>query len=316
MKSNLYYPLKLSYFPKETIWGGNKLSKNFGKGDSSSLGETWELSVRKNEQNTIKNGPLAGTSLYEYIDRYTGLSSKEFPILIKFIDAADKLSVQVHPDDAYANYIGERNGKTELWYILEAESNASIIYGMSRDSSPDQLKSAISEGTLENHLSKVKVSPGDVYFIPGGLVHAIGKGILLAEIQQNSDTTYRFYDYNRKGKDGMMRELHAEQALEALKNFTKNEIDAIRFSKPHKAYDGEVLASCEYFTVTKHVISNDKTFDINNLDFISLLCTKGNGIIKWSSGSESVTAGDSFYIPKELASFDISGNLELLITIV
>lgn len=316
MISDLCYPLKLSCFPKETIWGGNKLSKKLGKGDLDQIGETWELSVREDEKSIIKNGYLAGMALGEYIDRYTELSSAEFPILIKFIDAADKLSVQVHPDDSYAKQMGEKNGKTEMWYILEAEDNASIIYGTHPESNRDKLEAAMQTGSLNDHLNKVTVSAGDVFFIPGGLVHAIGKGILLAEIQQNSDATYRFYDYNRKDKNGNARELHTKQALEAFKKYTEADINAMRFARSREAYEGELLASCEHFTVTKHSISDCKSFIINNDPFISLLCVGGNGIIEWKNGAENVNAGDSFYIPGKLGSFDISGNLELLITTV
>ena len=316
MISDFYYPLKLSSFPKETIWGGDKLSKKFNKSDFDSLGETWELTVRENEKNIIMNGPLAGLSLNEYIDRYTDLSSKEFPVLIKFIDAADKLSVQVHPNDSYAKHVGEKNGKTEMWYIIEAEENASIVYGVSQDPSQQQLQTAMLNGDLDRYLNKTKVSAGDVYFIPGGLVHAIGKGILLAEIQQNSDTTYRFYDYDRKDRHGNKRELHIEKALGAFTQYTEDEIEAIRFSKSSGTNNGTLLASCEHFTVAKHTVSNLKSFNIDSLPFLSLLCTSGSGIIRWKNGNEAVKAGDSFYIPQELGSFDISGQLELLLTTV
>ena len=316
MKADFYYPLKLSYIPKETIWGGDKLSKRFGKGILDSLGETWELSVRENEKSIITNGPLAGLSLNEYIDHYTERSSKGFPILIKFIDAADKLSVQVHPDDPHAQLVGEKNGKSEMWYILEAEENATIIYGADPRSSFEQLETAALTGNLEHHLNKVNVSPGDVYFIPGGLVHAIGKGILLAEIQQNSDTTYRFYDYDRIDKNGNCRELHTEQALKALRCYSDEKIESIRFSVSREMYGGEPLVSCEYFTVTKHIISGTKHFHIKNDPFISLLCVGGEGVIEWKNGSEKVSVGDSYYIPDKLYAFNISGDLELLITTV
>lgn len=317
MTSDFYYPLKLSYFAKDTIWGGDKLSKKFGKGCSSSLGETWELTVRKDEQSFITNGPLAGMTLGEYIDKHTSLLSENFPLLIKFIDAADKLSVQVHPDDSYAVHIGTANGKTEMWYILEAEENASIIYGTSSDSDVDQIRSAMSSGNIEKHLNKVAVSAGDVYFIPGGLIHAIGKGIVLAEIQQNSDTTFRFYDYDRKDKNGNLRELHIDQAFNALKKYSAEDIEAIRFSKICNEQCGELLACCEYFSVSKLSISDPQSFVMNNESpFVSLLCTNGNGNIKWQGGNEAIAAGDSFYIPKELGSFEIHGNLEILVTTV
>ena len=170
---------------------------------------------------------------------------------------------------------------------------------------------------IEKHLNKVSVSAGDVYFIPGGLIHAIGKGIVLAEIQQNSDTTFRFYDYNRKDKNGNLRELHIDQAFNALKKYSAEDIEAIRFSKTCTEQSGELLACCEYFSVSKHSISDQHRFVMNNESpFISLLCTNGNGTIKWQDGNESITAGDSFYVPKELGSFEISGNAEILVTTI
>ena len=310
------YPLSLSYCPKETVWGGSRLSSLFGKNPSEGLGETWELSVRNDENSIIKNGPCAGLSLKEYITAHTSYSPSQFPILIKFIDAKDDLSIQVHPDDEYAYSIGEKNGKTEMWYVIEAEENASIVYGNAPGLNIEDLKDAVLSGNAEDVLTKVKVSAGDVFFIPAGLIHAIGKGVLIAEIQQNSDTTFRLYDYGRKDKHGNTRPLHVEHATKAFKNFTEDEISKQRFSRSGITTGGEILASCDYFTVEKHTVSGEKRFNSCESPFISLLCIKGEGKVKWEGGSEKICAGDSFYIPRELNSFSISGNLELLTTIV
>lgn len=250
------------------------------------------------------------------IKKHTDYSASHFPILIKFIDAKDDLSIQVHPDDAFANSTGEKNGKTEMWYIIEAEENASIVYGSKSSSDINDIKNAVWEGNAERVLNQIKVSAGDVIFIPGGMIHAIGKGVLVAEIQQNSDTTFRLYDYGRKDKDGNTRPLHVEQAVKAFKKYTEKEIRNIRFSKSADSRGGEILASCDYFTVTKHDICEPTQFTFADEPFISLLCIEGNGTVGWSDGEEEIRAGDSFYIPKELGSFNVSGNLKLLSTIV
>lgn len=317
MKNNNYiYPLALTYCPKETVWGGSKLSKLFGKSPAESLGETWELSVRDDENSYIKNGICQGISLKEYIKTHTGYSGEHFPLLIKFIDAKADLSIQVHPDDTFASVIGEKNGKTEMWYIIEAEEDASIIYGSKSGVDINDIKTAVLSGDAERVLNRIKVSAGDVIFIPGGMIHAICKGVLVAEIQQNSDTTFRLYDYGRKDKDGNPRPLHVEQAVKAFKNYTDKEIGDVRFSRSTDFGGGEILASCNYFTVAKYNICELTQFTFADEPFISLLCIEGGGVVGWSDGEEEILAGDSFYIPKELGSFHISGKLKLLTTTV
>lgn len=309
------YPLKLTPFQKETVWGGEKLSKLFGKGSSKSLGETWELSVRNDENSYITNGSCAGMTLKEYIRKHTDYSPEHFPLLIKFIDAKDDLSIQVHPDDTFAKSIGEKNGKTEMWYIIESEENGEIVYGARPHLDGNDVKASLTKGD-SSVLSRKKVSAGDVIFIPGGMIHAIGKGVLIAEIQQNSDTTFRLYDYERKDKDGNLRPLHTEQAAKAFKSYTEKDIHDLQFSKGADSQSGEILASCDFFTVAKHCISKLTQFKFTDEPFISLICIEGNGIVCWLNGKEEIRAGDSFYIPKELGSFNISGNLKLLSTTV
>ena len=309
------YPLKLSCYPKETIWGGDRLSKRYGKCDLTDLGESWELTVRKKEQNIIQNGECKGMSLNEYIDRFTSLSSETFPILIKFIDAHDDLSVQVHPNDEVARHNGERNGKSEMWYVIEADKGASIIYGTTDGETDFSVKAAIKKRRTSDVLKRINVAVGDTYFIPGGLVHAIGKGIVLAEIQQNSDTTYRLYDYDRKDKNGNQRELHIAQATQSLILFSEKDINDIRYSKPCPL-EGNVLASCEFFSVTKLSISGIKKLYTDTSPFISLLCIEGEGKIKWESQEEAMLSGDSFFIPPELSSFELEGQLTVIMTTI
>ena len=317
MHCKYIYPLKLSCVCKETIWGGDKLSKKFGKGSYGKIGETWELSVRDAERSVILNGICKGIPLGEYLDRYTDISSSDFPLLIKFIDANDKLSVQVHPDNEHALSTGENNGKTEMWYIIEAEENASIVYGVSEGTGKAELKKAVEDATLIKHLKRTKVSAGEAYFIPGGLVHAIGSGILLAEIQQNSDTTYRFYDYDRKDANGKARELHVDKALDAFIDHSEYDIRSMQFSKSaDHSNGGDLLASCEYFRVSRHTVEGSKRFESNASPFISLLCLDGEGYIKWQDGSEHIQKGDSFFIPKALEAFELCGKLTLLETTV
>jgi len=224
------YPLKFGKVYKDYIWGGRNLDK-IGKElpSSGNVAESWELSCHKNGMSTISNGEYSGMTLEEYINKFgceaigKALPQKDldkFPLLIKFIDANDSLSVQVHPSDEYAfkNENGEL-GKNEMWYILSAESEATLVAGVANGVTKESFAEAIKNNTVEECLNYIQVKEGDFINIPDGLVHAIGKGIILAEVQQNSDTTYRVYDYNRVGADGKTRPLHVEKSLETI-NFS------------------------------------------------------------------------------------------------
>ena len=202
------YPLKLKPAVKEIIWGGDKLKTAYGKeAPFDKLAESWELTVRPDGMNVIENGEYAGMTLGEYIEKAgnsviaAGYDADRFPLLIKFIDARDRLSIQVHPSDDYALANENEYGKTEVWYIVEADEGAELVFGLSRDYTKEAFDKAVAENTVETLLNRVKVHAGEVYFIPSGLVHAIGAGILICEIQQNSNVTYRVYDYGRLGKD-------------------------------------------------------------------------------------------------------------------
>ena len=212
------YPMRLSALPMERLWGGDKLGKIYNKNCGSGTGETWELSVREKEKSVVSNGILAGKTLSEIVDTDKSLVGErfaggEFPLLIKFIDAADDLSVQVHPDDEYAAKVENDVGKTEMWHIVEAEPGAKLVYGLADGVTPQDFVLAVREGKTQSALKYVEVHAGETYFIPAGLVHAIGGGILLAEVQQNCDLTYRVYDFDRLDKNGKPRELHTEKAL-------------------------------------------------------------------------------------------------------
>ena len=311
-------PIKLNPEFKEIIWGGNRLKKEYNKiSNLNNIAESWELTVRPDGMNTISGGKFDGLTMEKYIEMngFSVVTNKildRFPLLIKFIDAEDNLSVQVHPDDEYGLKNANSLGKTEMWYIIDAAPNAKLVYGLKEGVTNEMFKQAINDGKVEEMLNYVPVKKGDVFFIPSGLVHAIGSGILLAEIQQNSNITYRVYDYNRKGKDGKPRELHVNDALNVIVNRNESEINEIRYSKG-KTSDNN-LANCEYFNVDRYVIDDKITLSTNNESFNSILCLDGCGTITYNSEQFSVVKGDSYFIPAGLGNYEISGNLEIIVS--
>lgn len=305
------YPLKLSYIDKTALWGGDTLKREYNKPSRhEKLSETWELSVRTDAVNEIANGTAAGKTLFEYFAAYPDtlgvFAGKPFPLLIKFIDANDCLSVQVHPDDAYAAKSGDQ-GKTEMWYILKAEPNAELIYGLAEGKTAADLGDAIAKGTVEDVVQKIPVTAGDCFFIPSGMLHAIGRGIVIAEIQQNSDLTYRVYDYNRRGADGKLRPLHIDDAVAVTRPFTKEQIDAIRYERGH---DAAALADCRYFRVERREIDGDGVIAVPDDRFLSVLCTDGEGTL----GGEPISRGDSYLLPCGLREATVSGRLSLILS--
>lgn len=311
-------PIKVQPIFKEIIWGGNRLKTDYNKvSDLNNIAESWELTVRDDGMNTIVGGEFDGLTMQKYIDKngFSVVTNKEldrFPLLIKFIDAEDNLSIQVHPDDEYGMKTANSLGKTEMWYIIDAKPGAKLVYGLKKGCTVDTLRKAIENGSVEEQLNFVDVKKGDVFFIPSGLVHAIGAGILLAEIQQNSNITYRVYDYNRLGKDGKPRELHVKDALNVIVNRTDDEIDKIRFST--NAKNDNTLASCEYFNVEKHFIDGDLEFSTNAESFNSILCLDGNGKIEYNGESFSLIKGDSYFIPAGLGKYTVSGKVEIIVS--
>lgn len=266
------YPMLLSPALKPVIWGGNEIFNEFGKGTKDKIiGESWELSVRDDLKSVIMNGEYKGKTVTELFkeDKFSFIGKKEgeFPWLIKFIDAKDRLSVQVHPDDSYAKSHGDGSGKTEMWHILKAEPGASLVIGFNKDTTPEEIKKTAQNGEIEKMLNLVPVKKGDTFFIKSGTVHAIGKGILLLEIQQNSDATYRLYDFMRRDKDGNLRELHIDKGAD-VSNTEKTSPNA---DKTVILSNGdELLAECEYFRVLK-VSDSERT--LNGLS--SVICLDG-----------------------------------------
>lgn len=311
-------PIKLMPEFKEIIWGGNRLKNEYNKvSDLNNIAESWELTVRPDGMNIVDGGEFDGFTLEEYINKngFTVVTNKEmdrFPLLIKFIDAEDNLSIQVHPNDEYGMKTANSLGKTEMWYIIDAKPSAKLVYGLKEGCTVDMLKEAIDNNTVEEMLNYVPVKKGDVFFIPSGLVHAIGAGILLAEIQQNSNITYRVYDYNRKGKDGKPRELHISNALDVIINRTEQEIDKIRFSTNVK--NNTTLASCEYFTVDKYALDGEINLKTDEKSFNSVLCLDGDGTLEFNGESFPITKGDSYFVPANLGDYLITGKLEIVVS--
>lgn len=293
------YPLLIQYIPKTALWGGTKLHARYQKvAPFEKISETWELSVREQDDCLIRNGEYEGMTLGTYL----GDAHKPFPLLIKFIDANDKLSVQVHPDDAYAALDNDL-GKTEMWYILEAEEGANLIYGLKEGATSEDFKAAVKAGKIEEVLNHQPVAAGETYFIPAGMVHGIGKGILVAEIQQSSDLTYRVYDYDRRDAAGNLRELHVEKAMDVTRPFTKEDVDAVRFAKGVQG-----LANCPYFFTDKKTAP----FKGETKEYEILLFIAGSGEILFNGERIPVKAGDCCYLPDDMGAYEIKGETDFL----
>ncbi len=313
------YPLRLTPVSKEILWGGHKLKDKYNKtAPFEKLAESWELTVREKEMNVIANGDYAGMPLGDFLAK-AGASAisptyhkDRFPLLIKFIDACDRLSIQVHPDDKTALRAEGELGKTEMWYIVEAEPDAKLVYGLREGVTAADFAAAIQNDMLEETLRFVDVHPGEVYFIPAGQIHAIGGGILIAEIQQNSNVTYRVYDYNRRGADGSLRELHTEKALQAIQIRTDAEIDALRFTEA--TGDLTEIANCDYFRVRKMDLSANEVSLSAKSSFLSILSLDGEGSMQYEGTQYPLHKGDSYFIPCGCASCSLTGNGTVLIT--
>lgn len=310
--------LKLKPAYKDYLWGGTRLINEFGKAFSGDrLAETWELSCHPDGPSIVGNGEYEGATLNEYIlmegKKVTGTKSRrydQFPLLIKFIDAKEDLSIQVHPNDAFALENEGQYGKTEMWYIVDCEEGASLYYGFSREITKEEFRERIEGKTLLEVLNKVEVQKGDVLFIEPGTIHAIGRGNLIAEIQQNSNVTYRVYDYGRKGPDGRERDLHIEKALQVT-----NRIPIMR----KKSFEPHIV-SCDYFKVDKVVLDGQlmkRMFgEIDRSSFASLLVLDGTGEVRTKEESVPVEKGDSIFITANTGEYELEGNFEALLTTV
>ena len=286
---------------KDYIWGGAKLREKYGKlTDANPCAESWELSFHKDGPCKISDGRTLAEAITADDIGTRAEKFPYFPTLIKFIDAKSDLSVQVHPSDEYALKNESSYGKTEMWYIVDADCGAGIYLGFKEDVTAEQLKRAIAEKRLSELLNFYPVKPGESYFIPAGTIHAIGKGCLICEVQQNSNLTYRVYDYGRKDKFGNERELHIEKALAVT--------SLMRFEAEPRS--SGILGSCDYFTVTKESVSGVFETFADTESYNAVTCTAGCGVIE----GEKISAGDSFFIPAGYGIYRIEGNLEVLIT--
>lgn len=315
------YPLLLKAPLKDYLWGGTRLIDEFGfESDKDIAAEAWMLSCHKDGNSIVKNGEFSGQTLQEVLDVWgkAALGKKAegftyFPILIKLIDAKDRLSVQVHPDDEYALANEGEYGKTEMWYVVDCDEGAQLIYGFNQDISQGEFLERINNNNLSPVCNYVPVKKGDVFFIEAGTLHAIGKGILIAEVQQNSNTTYRVSDYGRLGADGKPRQLHVKQAVSVTNT-----------QKPTRPYGnvGDVtlypfgtvreLARCDYFTT--EMISLDGNVGVyDDYSFISLLVLDGDISLSYTGGMMKLKKGDSVFLPAGLKT-RLSGTADIIYT--
>jgi mannose-6-phosphate isomerase len=317
------YPLKFKTIFKDKIWGGNKIKTYLNK-DFSPLpncGETWEVSGVKGNDSVVKDGPLSGKALSELIKEYKGQLvgekvykkfGEEFPLLIKFIDANDDLSIQVHPNDELAKKRHNSFGKTEMWYIIQADPGSTLISGFSKEVDEKGYVQHLNNGTLSEILNKELVQADDVFFLPAGRVHTIGKGLLLAEIQQTSDITYRIYDFDRVDDKGNKRELHTEEALAALDYKVHSEY---KTKYPNKKNEKVEVVTCEYFTTNKLFFDQPTTRDLSNIDsFVIYICLEGNTTLEYNDDSISFGLGDVVLVPASIKNvkFNSTGTYKVL----
>ena len=306
---------------KDYIWGGTKLREQYGKESTlERLAESWELSCHKDGVSIIKGGEFDGMTLPEFIGAHPEALGKNcgrfefFPVLIKLIDARDNLSVQVHPDDGYAMRVEGEYGKTEVWYVVDCDDDAELIYGFAEETGKEQFRKAIEENTLLDIVNRVPVKKGDVFFIKSGTLHAIGKGILIAEIQQNSNTTYRVYDYGRVGADGKPRQLHIDKALEV----TSCKPPTVKYGQPEKVNMAGMwrtpIAECEYFSAEKYDVFRSLTVGSPDT-FTHILVLDGEADIVYDGESIiHVKKGSSVFVPAGADTCDIKGKCSIIIT--
>ena len=314
------YPIKLLPYVSETIWGGKKLIEEYGvKTEKNNAAEGWMLSCHDAGSSSVANGEYAGKSFADVVKENPALCGKnaenfsDFPILIKFIDAMDNLSVQVHPTKEYCEKTGRGQSKTECWYIIDAEEDAYLILGFEDKITPEEFKAAIENNTLTDYVSKVPVKKGDFFFIESGTLHAICKGILLAEVQESSNTTYRIYDYNRVGNDGKPRELHVEDgaAVTKLEKYSQPDFcKGAELDTPER----KLLADCPLFKVWKLDIDGEICGNADENSFVSLLIMDGNGTLEVCGETVSLTKGESLFVPANAGDYKISGKMEIIET--
>lgn len=314
------YPLLLEAPLKDYLWGGNRLREEYGfESDKEKIAEAWVFSCHKDGKSTVLNGELKGKTLNEAIEIFGNACLGEkanafpyFPLLIKLIDAKEKLSVQVHPDDEYALKNEGEFGKTEMWYIVDCEKDAKLVYGLNKDVSQEELNEKINSDKITDICNFVPVKKGDVFFISAGTLHAIGEGILIAEIQQNSNTTYRVSDYGRLGADGKPRPLHKKQASEVIKK-TVSKLDNGNFTEAKTSYGTKrELASCKFFTANL-IKLNGETPLKEKESFLSVLVLDGECELEYGSETLNLKKGSSVFVPADFE-VKLKGQSEIIVS--
>jgi len=315
----IVYPLKFTPILQEKIWGGSKLKTLLNKdSNKSNIGESWELSAVKNNVSVVANGIYKGTDLNTLLSQFKGELvgegvyknfGNDFPLLIKFIDAKEALSIQLHPNDALAKKRHNSFGKTEMWYVMQADKNANLIVGLKEDCTQETYLKYLAENKISDLLHIDIVNPGDVYFIPTGRIHAIGAGVLLAEIQQTSDITYRIYDWDRKDSEGKGRELHTDLAVDAIDFKAQKSYKTDYIKESNKINE---VVKCPYFTTNSLNLKGEITIDNSHKDsFVIYICVQGNININYGENkSLNLAVGETVLIPAVLKDLMFSSAAE------
>ena len=309
---------------KQTLWGGNKIIpfKHLSE-QLENVGESWEISGVNDNETVVSEGPCAGRTLNSLVaemkeklvgeDNYKRFGD-EFPLLIKFIDARDDLSIQVHPTDEIAHRQGKTRGKTEMWYLMDSDPDAKLYSGLKKEITPAQYKQMVADDTICDALAQYSVKEGDCFFLPAGRIHAIGTGCFLAEIQQTSDVTYRIYDFNRRDKDGNPRELHTELAAESIDYHVEPDYRTAYTPKKNQSVP---LVSCSYFTTAVYDLDEPMTLDYSDLDsFVILIALKGEASVTADGQTISLCQGETLLVPAMVQQLHIDGTLKFLETFV
>ena len=311
MQQNLH-PLKFSPILKDKIWGGQKISKYLNKpSDSNQLGESWEISAVEGDTSVVFNGELKGKSLKQLLEEFKSdlvghknyaQFGNKFPLLIKFIDAKQDLSIQLHPNDRLAAERHNSFGKTEMWHVMQADNNSNLIVGFNQKVTPKKYLQHLENKTLTEILNFDKVKKGDTYFIEVGRVHAIGAGVMLAEIQQTSDITYRVYDWDRVDDQGNERELHNDLAIDAI-DFDMKDDFRIAYSKTKNK--SNKMVSCQYFTTNYIQVDSELEKENNHDSFVIYICVDGQAELTTSNGSEIINKGDTLLLPASIKNYTL-----------
>lgn len=318
-------PLKFNALLKSTLWGGDKIIpfKNLDI-QQENVGESWEISGVKDNETIVADGPYAGKKLNELVEELKGKLvgednyqrfGNEFPLLIKFIDARQDLSIQVHPTDEIAKMQGKERGKTEMWYLMDSDKDATLLCGLKKKITPEEYAQMVENDTIVDAIDRYEVKEGDCFFLPAGRIHAIGTGCFLAEIQQTSDVTYRIYDFKRKDKNGNYRQLHTKEAAECINyNVESN----YRTEYTPVKNQGVSLVQCPHFNTAVYDLDEPMTIDYSELDsFVILIGVKGNATITDNEGNTfTLQAGESVLVPATTETLKVDGKIKFLETYV